>query len=83
MTAFEEKIGVRWLALRAELASIRGILLEDAERLTNADRKPEADQQFWVGDLSHTVLVLPHMLPKRLGLEIPPGLLTAADDVIE
>jgi hypothetical protein len=51
-------------ALRAELATIRGILVENAERLTNADTKPEADHPFWVPDLSHTVLVLPHMLPK-------------------
>jgi len=32
--------------------------------------RPQTGEQFWVPDLSHMVLVLPHMLPKIGVLEV-------------
>ena len=52
-------------ALRAELAGIHRTLIENAKRLI--DKPPTEHEGFVVPDLSHSVLVFAHVLPK-LGL---------------
>jgi hypothetical protein len=55
-------------ALRAELEGIRQTLNTNAKKLT--DTPPKPDGGFLVPDLSHSIKVMPHVLPK-IGLLKP------------